>query len=184
MVETDELSVDQVGDNASLNDGLWRLYAGDQLLLTVRTWEGARSWGEDLSALLGVTVEARPWPSLYRNGKPWGRAVGDGMRVASWAEARERLRQAVANGALEGERWERARQALVLRYGLEDGMVRTYEEVGQLLGVTRQRVGQLVLKAWHGLRRQGARARRGGGRMAGERSGGGRHWRGGMRLAG
>ena len=42
---------------------------------------------------------------------------------------------------------ERERQVLVMRFGLEDGRVKTLEEVGQAFGVTRERVRQLETKA-------------------------------------
>jgi RNA polymerase primary sigma factor len=53
---------------------------------------------------------------------------------------------------------ERERQVLVMRFGLEDGKVRTLEEVGNHFRVTRERVRQLETKALAKLR-QPARAR-------------------------
>jgi RNA polymerase primary sigma factor len=47
---------------------------------------------------------------------------------------------------------ERERQVLVMRFGLEDGKVRTLEEVGAYFGVTRERVRQLETKALAKLR--------------------------------
>ncbi len=47
---------------------------------------------------------------------------------------------------------ERERQVLVMRFGLEDGKVRTLEEVGNYFGVTRERVRQLETKALAKLR--------------------------------
>ena len=47
---------------------------------------------------------------------------------------------------------ERERQVLVMRFGLEDGKVRTLEEVGAHFGVTRERVRQLETKALAKLR--------------------------------
>jgi len=40
----------------------------------------------------------------------------------------------------------RERRVLVLRYGLEDGRPRTLEEIGQTLGVTRERIRQIEAK--------------------------------------
>jgi len=47
---------------------------------------------------------------------------------------------------------DRERQVLVMRFGLEDGKVRTLEEVGAYFGVTRERVRQLETKALAKLR--------------------------------
>ena len=57
---------------------------------------------------------------------------------------------------------DRQRQVITLRYGLDDRPYRTLEQVGQLLGITRERVRQIekealaslrrkkTLRAWHG----------------------------------
>lgn len=47
---------------------------------------------------------------------------------------------------------DRERQVLVMRFGLDDGKVRTLEEVGTHFGVTRERVRQLETKALAKLR--------------------------------
>ena len=47
---------------------------------------------------------------------------------------------------------ERERQVLIMRFGLDDGKVRTLEEVGAALSVTRERVRQLETKALAKLR--------------------------------
>jgi hypothetical protein len=39
-------------------------------------------------------------------------------------------------------------RVLQLRYGLLDGQVRTPEEVGQMMGVTHERVRQIEAQAW------------------------------------
>ena len=46
-----------------------------------------------------------------------------------------------------------------LRYGLEDGRVYTLEEVGQTIGVTRERVRQLEAQALNRLRQSSARVK-------------------------
>ena len=47
---------------------------------------------------------------------------------------------------------EREEQVLRLRFGLEDGTSRTLEEVGQMFGVTRERIRQIEAKALRKLR--------------------------------
>ncbi|MBI4532998.1 MAG: sigma-70 family RNA polymerase sigma factor [Candidatus Melainabacteria bacterium] len=46
----------------------------------------------------------------------------------------------------------REREVLVLRYGLNDGRPRTLEQVGRLVGITRERARQIELKALRALR--------------------------------
>ena len=53
---------------------------------------------------------------------------------------------------------ERERQILYLYYGLDDGEERTLEEIGSLLGVTRERVRQVQLAALARLREISRRA--------------------------
>ncbi len=53
----------------------------------------------------------------------------------------------------------REAQILRLRYGLEDGRVYTLEEVGQTIGVTRERVRQLEAQALNRLRQSSARVK-------------------------
>jgi len=62
-----------------------------------------------------------------------------------------RLLQQYLAHALEGLN-ERERQVLILRFGLEDGRVRTLEEVGEVFNVTRERIRQLETKALAKLR--------------------------------
>jgi RNA polymerase primary sigma factor len=46
----------------------------------------------------------------------------------------------------------REREILILRYGLKDGHQRTLEQVGKLVGITRERTRQIELKALRALR--------------------------------
>ncbi len=59
---------------------------------------------------------------------------------------REQLRQVL--GSLS----EREREVLSMRFGLQDGQIRTLEEVGQAFGVTRERIRQIEVKALRKLR--------------------------------
>jgi RNA polymerase primary sigma factor len=47
---------------------------------------------------------------------------------------------------------ERERNILILRFGLDDGMPRTLEEVGTVFKVTRERIRQIEAKALKKLR--------------------------------
>ena len=47
---------------------------------------------------------------------------------------------------------ERERKILYLYYGLDDGEDRTLEEIGSLLGVTRERIRQIRNRAFEKLR--------------------------------
>ena len=47
---------------------------------------------------------------------------------------------------------EREERVIRLRFGLEDGKSRTLEEVGQMFGVTRERIRQIEAKALRKLR--------------------------------
>ena len=47
---------------------------------------------------------------------------------------------------------EREQNVIRLRYGLEDGQTHTLEEIGEMLGVTRERVRQIEARAMEKLR--------------------------------
>ena len=51
-----------------------------------------------------------------------------------------------------GDLSERERKVLIMRFGLEDGVTRTLEDVGREFNVTRERVRQIEAKALRKLR--------------------------------
>lgn len=53
----------------------------------------------------------------------------------------------------------REREVLMLRYGLNDGQQRTLEQVGKLVGITRERTRQIELKALRALRQSNVTTR-------------------------
>jgi RNA polymerase primary sigma factor len=59
---------------------------------------------------------------------------------------REQLRQVLDSLS------DREREVLSMRFGLQDGHIRTLEEVGQAFGVTRERIRQIEVKALRKLR--------------------------------
>lgn len=59
---------------------------------------------------------------------------------------REQLRQVLDSLS------EREQEVLAMRFGLQDGHIRTLEEVGQAFGVTRERIRQIEVKALRKLR--------------------------------
>ena len=70
-------------------------------------------------------------------------------QIASHTLLREQLK-----GAL-GDLTPRERKILSIRFGLEDGVTRTLEEVGHKFGVTRERIRQIEAKALERLRKHG-----------------------------
>ncbi|MEN3316568.1 MAG: polymerase primary sigma factor [Acidimicrobiaceae bacterium] len=88
-------------------------------------------------------------------GQEDGSALGDFIEDRQAVEpadaaARALLAEAVSE-ALE-ELTERERQVVRLRFGLDDGQVRTLEEVGREFGVTRERIRQIEAKTLARLR--------------------------------
>ena len=73
-----------------------------------------------------------------------------GAVVPSEAAARAMLNEAVIEAL--GELSERERKVVRLRFGLDDGEMRTLEEVGKEFGVTRERIRQIESKTLAKLR--------------------------------
>ena len=66
------------------------------------------------------------------------------------AAERERLKDEIETALLELN--PREQQVMRLRFGLDDGQVRTLEEVGKEFNVTRERIRQIEAKALRKLR--------------------------------
>jgi RNA polymerase primary sigma factor len=66
------------------------------------------------------------------------------------AASRQLLKEQM--GDILGSLNERERRVLEMRFGLNDGMARTLEEVGEFFGVTRERIRQIEAKALRKLR--------------------------------
>ena len=70
--------------------------------------------------------------------------------VPADAATRMLLNEAVKRAL--GELSEREQEVVRLRFGLDDGRIRTLEEVGQIFGVTRERIRQIEMKTLAKLR--------------------------------
>jgi RNA polymerase primary sigma factor len=73
-----------------------------------------------------------------------------GAEVPVDAATRKLLNEAVYRAL--SELTEREQEVVRLRFGLEDGRIRTLEEVGQIFGVTRERIRQIEMKTLAKLR--------------------------------
>ena len=80
-----------------------------------------------------------------------GDFIEDQQAVAP-ADAAARALLSEAVGEALAELTERERQVVRLRFGLEDGQIRTLEEVGREFGVTRERIRQIEAKTLAKLR--------------------------------
>src|SRR5262249_18272702 len=84
--------------------------------------------------------------------------LGDADPIAPDEEADQHLRKQRIEEVLRGL-MPRDREVIELHYGLRDGQPRTLEEVSRVLGVTRERVRQLVQRGLERLREPGHRNR-------------------------
>ena len=107
-----------------------------------------RSLDDPLDGSVGGDGRARTLASVIR---AEGEDDGDGLPAALEEESRrEAVRQALAPLPA------RDRRVLVLYYGLDSGEPKTLDEIGRVLGVTRERVRQLRDRALAALRDGGA----------------------------
>ncbi len=67
-------------------------------------------------------------------------------KIGALANLREQLRKAIQDLS------PKERNIISLRYGLEDGVIHTLEEIGKIYGITRERVRQIEIKALEKLR--------------------------------
>ena len=82
--------------------------------------------------------------------------LGDLLEQTTLPDADERILFSSFQKALRealGELPERERRVLELRYGLEDDRPRTLREIGEIMGLSRERVRQLEARALQALRR-------------------------------
>jgi len=84
--------------------------------------------------------------------------IEDGSLPAPVDAVSQRLLKDLVSDVLESLT-ERERKVIELRYGLDTGEVRTLDEVGEAIGVTRERVRQIEAKALHKLRHPGRSAK-------------------------
>ena len=75
----------------------------------------------------------------------------------SYSPEREASLEVLKNRLLEAieELPPKEKRIIMLRYGLEDGVMHTLEEIGKIFGITRERVRQLEIKALERLKNHG-----------------------------
>ncbi len=121
---------------------------------------------EEIAAEMGVEVEkVRHIIKIYQTATSLEAPIGDeddSSTLADFIEdekavspsvsaARKLLRQRLSDILVDLD--ERERQILSMRFGLDDGITHTLEEVGQTFGVTRERIRQIQAKALERIRK-------------------------------
>jgi len=115
---------------------------------------------EDIASELGLSVEevrhlskiAQETYSLDKefegdeNSSPLVATIPDEKNETPEEGANKELLRGLINDLL-GHLSERERKVIALRFGLEDGIAHTLEDVGQIFGVTRERIRQIEGKA-------------------------------------
>lgn len=117
---------------------------------------------EEITAAAGLSVEnVRAAFHAWHEPVPLETQVVDGMDLGDLiADPQAREPVELTGGQLLHEEMvpllnelsSRERQVFTLRYGLKDGQERSLHEVGAIMGVTRQRVGQIEHLALRKLR--------------------------------
>lgn len=121
---------------------------------------------EEIAAEMGIEVEkVRHIIKIYQTATSLEAPIGDeddSSTLADFIEdekvispsvaaARKLLRQRLGDILVDLD--ERERQILSMRFGLDDGITHTLEEVGQTFGVTRERIRQIQAKALERIRK-------------------------------
>ncbi len=130
-----------------------------QLGRTPTDHELAREMGEPLNTVRALRRVAATELSLdapMDRGDRDSASFGERFAGAQGAEIEEDVESAARRNYLESMfdsyLTERERKILYLYYGLDDGEERTLEEIGSLLGVTRERIRQIRNRAFEKLR--------------------------------
>ena len=106
-----------------------------------------------LAVVLTVAAVLTPVAGVYAEPAPINPEAETGTEGLTPEEAMNILaRQEEVKELLE-KLGDRERQVIRLRYGLEDGRTHTLEEIGDMLGVTRERVRQIEARAMEKLRK-------------------------------
>ncbi len=127
---------------------------------------GREPSAEEIAAEMGIEVEkVRHIIKIYQTATSLEAPVGDeddSSTLADFIEDEKTVSPSVAAGRkLLKERLDdilvdldpREREILAMRFGLEDGITHTLEEVGQKFGVTRERIRQIQAKALEKIRK-------------------------------
>lgn len=96
----------------------------------------------DVDEIQENIIENEIQPNVFQNINPdafyWNDGIYEEIEQRALGETLEKLM---------GELSEREQAVLIARYGFEDGVEKTLEEVGQTFGVTRERIRQIESKA-------------------------------------
>ena len=109
----------------------------------ISTGKKATDFAEAVKGLLGLNAMINEiQPNVFQNINPDAFYWNDGI----YEEIEQRALREILE-KLMGELSEREQAVLIARYGFEDGVEKTLEEVGQTFGVTRERIRQIESKA-------------------------------------
>ncbi len=127
---------------------------------------GREPSAEEIAAEMGIEIEkVRHIIKIYQTATSLEAPVGDDDDSSTLADfiedekaispsvsaARKLLKERLSDILVDLD--EREREILAMRFGLEDGVSHTLEEVGQRFGVTRERIRQIQAKALERIRK-------------------------------